>query len=194
MDIDLAKGENVVKTWEVANIKSEKEKIEHKVVLSVTDKRLIIKREDEKVIGRNEVLLKDVKGVSVSRYKENNEKKIVALIFGILFLVLGIIFVASPAEGVARRNTYFIGLTAIMIGLIVILCSCLRSSPKFAFRLSIYTNTLSCNLINVSVGLNGFSKNDDKKGSELSTTTVVNETVINDIIETIGKLIVENNK
>lgn len=90
MNITLANGETLVKSWDYAKTKTGKLVTNHSLFL--TDKRIVTISENKRAVDRNEIPLTATKTVSASAAVKKNFFTYIKLIFGAIFslVIIGI--------------------------------------------------------------------------------------------------------
>ena len=181
MALTLAKEEEIIKSWDVA--KADRG-AEINSSLIITNKRVVYQNETSVGLDRNEIATKDICGVSISHGKKTNSKA--PIIFcAILAMLAGLmcLFIEDAPNA--------LGIIFLIVGLLVLF---IKPKTQFAFKLAIYTKALSSQLIDVQAGLNPLALAQSKKitTATLPVILIVKESVIKEIADTLGALILDN--
>lgn len=180
----LAKEETVVKEWEYATSKGKAGKTSH--TLTVTNKRIITQSKSPRKTTREEIPVGAVKSVSVSH-------EMASLFWAIVFFVFGALFVIfSFSEGKGNEDGEFItkilmwALAAFFIYLGIMRLKQGRFSLTFSYQkggefLSVGAMRMMKSPLPIFKGL---------FGKKLKVN--VNNEAAEEILETIGALVIEN--
>ncbi len=204
MELKLAKDEELIKSWEYACsfVETKNSKVDENNItrcnIALSNKRCVLQREKGLNIERREVFLKDVCGITTERKVEtsSSKKTIGRIIGGILlilvgaFLLFGLLSSMIDVE-IPMWIRFVGGILLIIIG--IWLCSKGKEESMTAFAINIYTRSISCDIISDAVGF-GFLYDVKKKekSDDGIITLIVDRTIVNDILENIGALIIEN--
>lgn len=190
MALKLANNEQIVKSWSVAASTTSKNvnkdsAIQETLNLTVTNKRIITQNETVSSVRRNEILLKDVSGVSVYR---NETKTIKGLRF---FVTLGIFFLLGAVPLIIIKSLpTVLGIILAVFGVAMFFIRPKKINVSFALK--IYTKAVSSNMINISVGFNDADLSTKASNAE-SLYYFVNKEEVYDIADVIGSLLVDKN-
>ena len=170
----LANNEKILKDWDYATVKSG---IHHtKRSLIVTNKRLIHEVRSTRDITRQEVPVENVKALNMSSAKRISVPAVIAIIVGVLLAIAGVVVkFATDAEMVAMVPFLVVGVILVVVGIF-----CLK---KGAFTIEIMTN--GCASV-----YGGSSSIVSKKNANVKIK--VNLTVANEIIESLGTILLDN--
>lgn len=186
MALKLANNEQIVKSWSVsASTNSKKLKdvaFCDTLNLTVTNKRLVLQNETENSLKRNEILLKDVSGVSVSRNESTTVKGYsFFLSFGMMLLLIGLALI------LVKNLPTVLGIILMVFGVIMFFIRIKKNYISFALK--IYTKALSANIVDFSVGFVPTTK----QPTAPAVFYFVNKEEVYDIADTIGSLVVDKN-
>ena len=170
----LAKNEKIIKEWEYASVKAGGHTT--KKTLTATNKRIIHEVRSSRDITRDEVNLENVKALSMSSAKRISIGAVIAIIFGAFLLLAGLVLnFAADMEATLTVAMMVIGVIVIIIAIFFL--------KKAAFTLEIKTDGSS----SIYAG----SSNIVASNKNTTVEIKINLTVANDIIETLGAIILD---
>lgn len=189
MALKLANKEEIIKSWSVAASTTSKnvEKIgaiQETLNFTVTNKRLVMQNETASSVRRNEILLKDVSGVSVYRDETSSVRGLsFFLTMGVLLLLVGLVLI------LVKSTPTVLGIILMVFGVIMFFIRPKKTTVSFALR--IFTKAVSSDIVDFSIG---FAQPTTQKNTKVETLYYfVNKEEVYEIADVIGSLIVENN-
>ncbi|MBQ7369877.1 MAG: hypothetical protein IJW58_02760 [Clostridia bacterium] len=196
----LAKDEVVVKDWEYAKsiVKSGKKVVETVKTLTVTNKRIVAGSKNPTRTDYEEVPLSAVKNVSVSHYQPSKLSAILMIVFGVLAMILGVVLgVVIPnntgtdsTTGVyTSDSTNIVYMLVLVVVGIILLVKGIKNLNQGIFTLVLTTAGVQSELM--SLGFFKVFRNGKKVKSE-TVKVKIDNTVAQEIVETIGAVILEN--
>lgn len=190
MALKLANNEQIVKSWSVAasatskNLKNASA-IEETLNVTITNKRLVMQNETASSVKRNEILLKDVSGVSVYRDETTSVKGYNFFVtLGVLLLLAGLAFI------IVKSLPTFLGIIFMVFGVIMFFIRIKKINVAFA--LTVHTRAVSSNIIDFSIGFMQ-PVNNGKNNKTETLYYFVNKEEVFEIADVIGSLLVDKN-
>lgn len=177
----LAKDETLVKEWEYGKSSSGKFfKEETSYSLTVTDKRIVAASKSSRKNSREEISLSDVKGVSATHSTPSQLAAIIQIASGIALFILSIVFLVIQDADLS-------GLGILMLPFaFIFFISGMNNLNQGSITLSITTN--GPKTVALSLGFTKLFRNFSKKIMKLT----INNEVAEEIVETIGSLLLGN--
>ncbi len=160
----LAQGENLIKSWNYADSKAGGllSKVKTKATIDVTNKRIVYTAENANAMDRQEVFLDQVKTLSFSRFAKGNIWAIIKIVF---FGILSLVIVGIP-------------------GLIRSIKELNQGSFEMVLTLDgTETEGLAVRASKIVL---------PKKAKNTKVKVLINKAVVNEIVDTLGAVIVEN--
>lgn len=196
----LAKDEVVVKDWEYAKsiVKSGRNVVETVKTLTVTNKRIVAGSKNPMRTDYEEVPLSAVKNVSVSHYQPSKLSAILMIVFGALAMILGVVLgVVIPnntgmdsTTGVyTSDSTNIVYMFVLVVVGIILLVKGIKNLNQGIFTLVLTTAGVQSELM--SLGFFKVFRNGKRVKSE-TVKVKIDNTVAQEIVETIGAIILEN--
>lgn len=184
MQLQLANDEKIIKDWTYASYKEEKETTVHN--LTVTNKRVIISEKSENEISRSELMVDNVVGVTAEYAKNqsrpNRNTGIVLIVIGAALLIAAIILV-STVNAFAGIGLFVLSAVLLIIGFVFLFRKNHAEMLSVVIQTNVPTGNTSYNIYTNTFRL--------PKNLIASTVTVaVNIAVAEEIVDTIGALIV----
>lgn len=173
----LAQNEQIIKEWEYATSQNRADTMKHS--LTVTNKRIIAASRGAHKVTQEEVATSDVKSVSLSHYVPSKFFAILMIVLSVVSLAVGI-FLFVHDEDTALYGIPLVALFAILL-LIGIM-----NLHQGVFTLTLMTEGTQSFLL--GLGAMRLVRKSKKKGA---TKVKVNNEVADEIMETLGALIVE---
>lgn len=178
MNLELASNEQIVKDWQYATSSGRNGNFSHN--LTVTNKRIVAHEQSKNSSRHNEIMIEHVRGTELRYRKQINRLGILLVFWGAIMLLYGLISIknnSTMALWMIIGGASFLSIGIIMIiffskaQLIVIIFSDINP----ANGLSIYANSIPP-ILRAS-----------KRGK--ATTVKVNPQVANEIVSTLGSII-----
>ena len=196
----LAKDEVVVKDWEYAKsiVKSGRNVVETVKTLTVTNKRIVAGSKNPMRTDYEEVPLSAVKNVSVSHYQPSKLSAILMIVFGALAMILGVVLgVVIPnntgtdsTTGVyTSDSTNIVYMLVLVVVGIILLVKGIKNLNQGICTLVLTTAGVQSELM--SLGFFKVFRNGKRVKSE-TVKVKIDNTVAQEIVETIGAIILEN--
>ncbi len=183
METQLARNEQLIKTWHYSNVKTKRGAFSRDTdvrELTVTSKRIISSQTNKNHTSVDEIYLKDVKNVSGSYGKKAN------LLLLIIFMFLA---VASLVAAIAAQIYYLLIGTAIfvLVGILLYVFS-----KRAVFTLHIDTYNVQNKALDISIGT--FSRRKGLRGNKSARVTriLVDYESSKEIVNTLGAIVLEN--
>ncbi len=176
----LAKDETLIKEWEYG--KSSEWKFfgaETKYSLAVTDKRIVASSKSRKKNSREEISVKDVKGVSVAHNIPSILSAIILMSIGVLYLLFCIIYLTYEDLGV-------FGILMMPVAVILIIWGITRLNQG-SITISIITDGPKS--VSLALGLAKMTRRISGGGFRVK----IDNQVAEEIVETLGTLIINMN-
>ena len=154
MELVLAPEEKVVKSWKVATLVGEANaqttsSVSSNVELTITDKRVVMNSQAAGSVKRDEVLLKDVVGVSVQQKKTtNNPSKTASVAVGIILILLAVVMLVLAGNGeevdLPEEGQIAFTILGIIVAVIAFVCLFAKiQQTNMAFSINIHTRASS---------------------------------------------------
>ena len=175
----LAKDETLVKEWEYGKSSTSKFfGVETSYSLAVTDKRIIASSKSCRKNSREEIALSDVKGISATHSTPSKLAAIIQIAIGALYLLFCIIYLTKEDLGV-------LGIILMPVAVIAIILGVLKLNQG-SITLSIITD--GPKTVSLSFGLAKMFR----RFSSGTLRVKINNKVAEEIVETIGSLLLGN--
>ena len=160
----LAQGENLIKSWNYADSKSGGlfNKVKTHATIDITNKRIVYTAENANAVDRQEIFLNQVKTLSMSRSSKGNLWAIIKIVF---FGILSIVLIGIP--GLLRS---------------------IKELNQGSFEMSITVDGVMTEALAVTASKIVLPK----KMKTSKVKVLINKAVVNEIVDTIGAVIVEN--
>ena len=160
----LAQGESLIKSWNYADSKTGGvfKKVKTHATIDVTNKRIIYTAESKNAMDRQEIFLNDVKTLSFSRFAKGNLWAIIKIVF---FGLLSIVIVGIP--GLIRS---------------------IKSLNQGSFEMDITLNGDQTDGISVKASKIILPK----KQKTTKVKVMINRAIVNELVDTLGAVVVEN--
>lgn len=179
----LANGEQIIKDWDYATQKGGAGlagKI--KKTLTVTNKRIVHEVHSNVARTHQEIPLNSVKSISMSSVRKTSALAVLAIILGILVAIAGIVM------GTSDDGTMAVMVPMLLCGVILVVIGIIGLG-KGAFTLEIITKGMEGTPLCV-----GSSSIVSRRPKTKKIKMKVNLKVVDDIIDTLGAIILENAK
>lgn len=181
MQTQLAKDEQIVKSWNYSVVKSKKGMSKNTNVheLTVTNKRIIRRQTDKFGASVEEIYLKDVKSVSGGYGKKTS----------VLWLILFCALAATcMAVAFATKIYYLLAGTAIfaIIGALLYMFN-----KKYVFLLRLETYGVQSNALDIAIGTLA-PRRKKREASSYAVKVVIDHESAKEIVNTLGALILDN--
>ena len=160
----LAQGENLIKSWNYADSKAGGlfKKVKTHATIDVTNKRIVYTAESANAMDRQEIFLNDVKTMSFSRFAKGNLWTIIKIVF---FAILSIVIIGIP--GLVRS---------------------IKALNQGSFEMAITLNGAQTEGIAVHASKIVLPK----KAKTTKVKVLINKAVVNELVDTLGAVVVEN--
>lgn len=195
----ITKDERVLKRWDYATVKSKKNKMTY--TLTVTNKRVVYEEKNATERERREIPIKAVKSVGIFKQRSSNEKALrtgarVFLILACISTVIAITLLVGclikkiPISENAELTVFLVA--ALMYVLVGVIFNFLANKSKLKVNFSLVLTTYGQEGESMRVGMIASLRRLFKNAMEGMVKIKVSDTVTEEIIETIGALIVDN--
>lgn len=192
MALTLTADEKTVKSWNYAKQKQKKASNVSENI-TVTTKRLIHSKSEEHFIVRNEIGLKDIKGIS-SGYHVKPSNRIIFVFLTVLMLIACVVLWISTFNHESTISPSLgLLLPAIISTLLtfVFLILAIKAHKESAFYLNVYVNNYAEMAI---AGEATYKKGRKKRKSNNQILKIeVDENIAHEIVDMIGALTIANN-
>ena len=184
MSLQLAPNEYIVKDWAYATCKEKDGNEAHS--LTVTNKRVVAQQNGKRSARHIEIAVDNIKGMEVSTSNSPNPAALRLIIFGVILALIGaLIGQFIPSENPLLLLYIGVGVGALFI-IIGVILFCVRKSAQLI--LNIYTD-MDTSKGGIFISANAMLPRFRRSGRDEATQIKVNAQVAEEIVETLGSIV-----